>query len=172
MTRRRARELAFRALFQAERGGAPLLTVWDELRADLTEQTPDEAQEAYGDVLDAEGIEFAERLVHTFAANQSELDGILAGALEGWTFSQMSQTDLAVLRLALTELTYEGLPPEVTFEVAVRIAKRYGGEESGRFVNGVLARLSREQLAAKADRDAETDVPDTLAAPKATVGEG
>lgn len=161
MSRRRARELAFRALFQAERGGAPLLTVWEELRADLTEQTPDEAQEAYGDVLGAEGLAFAERLVRTFAAHQDELDGVLAGALEGWTFSQMSQTDLAVLRLALTELTYEDLPPEVTFEVAVRIAKRYGGEESGRFVNGVLARLYRERTleGAAADGEAAAEAP-------------
>lgn len=146
VARRRARELAFRALFQSARGGEPLLAVWQELRDDLTEQTPDEAEEAYGDPLGAEGIAFAERLVAAFAANQEELDAKLAGVLEGWTFSQMSQTDLAVLRLALTELTYEELPPEVTFEVSVRIAKRYGGEESGRFVNGVLARLHRDRI--------------------------
>ncbi len=145
MARRRARELAFRALFQAARGDVPLLNAWADLRADLTEQTPDEAEEVYGEPLGADGLEFAERLVRAFAENQSELDGQLAGALEGWTFAQMSQTDLAVLRLALTELTFENLPPEVTFEVAVRIAKRYGGEESGRFVNGVLARLHRDR---------------------------
>jgi len=145
VARRRARELAFRALFQAARGDVPLLNAWADLRADLTEQTPDEAEEVYGEPLGADGLEFAERLVRAFAENQSELDGQLAGALEGWTFAQMSQTDLAVLRLALTELTFENLPPEVTFEVAVRIAKRYGGEESGRFVNGVLARLHRDR---------------------------
>ena len=146
-TRRRARELAFRALFQAERGDEPLLSVWEGIRDDLTEQTPGEAEEVYGEGLDADGAAFADRLVKTFAEHQAELDGRLAGVLEGWTFSQMSQTDLAVLRLALTELTFEKLPPQVTFEVAVRIAKRYGGEESGRFVNGVLARLHRQGLA-------------------------
>lgn len=144
MARRRARELAFQALFQAERGGENVLEVWRAIRDDFTEQGSEEATEVYGDIPDAEGLTFAERLVMTFAEHQTELDERLAAALEGWTFSQMSQTDLAVLRLALTELTYEDLPPEVTFEVAVRIAKRYGGEESGRFVNGVLARLYRE----------------------------
>ncbi len=143
MARRRARELAFRALFQSERGGEPLLEAWEGIRSDLSEGTGDD--EAYGDPLDAEGIVFAERLVRTFAEHQAELDAKLTDVLEGWTFTQMSQTDLAVLRLALTELTYEDLPPEVTFEVAVRIAKRYGGEESGRFVNGVLARLHRDR---------------------------
>ncbi len=151
MARRRARELAFRALFQSARGGAPLLDVWRDIQGDLTEQTPDEAEEVYGESLGAEGHAFAERLVRAFAEHQSELDAQLAGVLEGWTFAQMSQTDLAVLRLALTEMTYEDLPPEVTFEVAVRIAKRYGGEESGRFVNGVLARLHRDRLQTSQD---------------------
>lgn len=142
-TRRRARELVFRALFQAERGGEPPLEVWEGIRDDLTEQSPEEAEEAYGDLLDPDGTAFAERLVRNYAEHQAELDARLEGVLEGWTFSQMSQTDLAVLRLAVTELTFEDLPPEVTIEVAVRIAKRYGGPESGRFVNGVLARLYR-----------------------------
>ena len=151
MARRRARELAFRALFQSERGGEPPLEAWEGIRSDLSEGTGDD--EAYGDPLDAEGIAFAERLVRTFAEHQAELDAKLADVLEGWTFTQMSQTDLAVLRLALTELTYEDLPPEVTFEVAVRIAKRYGGEESGRFVNGVLARLHRDRQNQDRHRD-------------------
>ena len=57
----------------------------------------------------------------------------------------MAQTDLTVLRIALTEFLYEDdVPKEVTIEVAVRIAKRFGGEESGRFVNGVLAKLYRQ----------------------------
>ena len=157
-TRRRARELAFRALFQAERGGEPLLEAWENIRDDFTEQTPGEAEEAYGESLDADGAAFAERLVRAFAEHQADLDGRLAAVLEGWTFSQMSQTDLAVLRLALTEMTFEALPPEVTFEVAVRIAKRYGGEESGRFVNGVLAKLYREGVSAPKADTAPTEV--------------
>lgn len=147
MARRRARELAFQALFQAARSGESVREVWADIRSDFTEQEGEDATEVYGDIPDAEGLVFAERLVLTFAEHQSELDSKLAAVLEGWTFSQMSQTDLAVLRLALTELTYEDLPPEVTFEVAIRIAKRYGGEESGKFVNGVLARLYRESAA-------------------------
>ena len=57
----------------------------------------------------------------------------------------MAQTDLNVLRLALTELHFEtSVPAEVTIEMAIRIAKKYGGEESGRFVNGILAKLVRD----------------------------
>ena len=60
--------------------------------------------------------------------------------VEGWTFNQMAQTDLNILRLALTELRHFDTPGPVVIEVAVRLAKRFGGEQSGRFVNGVLGR--------------------------------
>ena len=152
MARRKARELAFRTLFQAERGGADLLEVWQQVRADLATETTDEADrdetsqdDAYGDKLDAEGISFASRLLHAFAEHRQEIDRQLGDTIEGWNFTQMAQTDLNVLRLALTELWFEPeVPFEVTIEMAVRIAKKFGGEESGRFVNGVLAKLARE----------------------------
>ena len=145
MARRKARELAFRTLFQAERGAEPLLEVWADVREDLSGQEVEDAEEAYGDVLDGEGILFAERLLKNFDAHREVVDTQLEETLEGWTFTQMAQTDLTVLRLALTEFLYErDIPKEVTIEVAVRIAKRFGGEESGRFVNGVLAKLYRQ----------------------------
>jgi len=148
VARRKARELAFRTLFQAERGSSDLLDVWEQVRLDLSVEE-NEAGEVYGDRLDREGIGFADSLLRTFAAHQEEIDKALDQAIEGWNFVQMAQTDLNVLRLALTELrSSEGVPKEVTIEMAVRIAKKFGGEESGRFVNGVLAKLVREPTSA------------------------
>lgn len=149
MARRRARELAFRTLFQSERGGVPLAEVWEAVRADLALSEPDpDADSTYGDPLDAEGVAFADRLLKAFAKHREEIDRRLDETIEGWSFPQMSQTDLNVLRLALTEFLYEEVPKEVTIEMAVRTAKRFGGEESGRFVNGVLADLYRSLRAA------------------------
>jgi transcription antitermination protein NusB len=139
VARRRARELAFQALFQAERGGSDVLAVWDELRAELVLDDDD----AYGDDLDAETVLLAERLVRAFAERREGIDGELEGLIEGWTFGQMAQTDLNVLRLALAERQALDVPEEVTIEMAVRLAKKFGGEDSGRFVNGVLAKLLR-----------------------------
>lgn len=146
MARRKARELAFRTLFQAERGGGELLEVWQQVRDDLAEELEEGAsEEAYGDRLDQEGIAFAGRLVTAYEGHREEIDERLQATIEGWTFGQMSQTDLTVLRLALAEFLYEpDVPREVTMEMAVRTAKKFGGEESGRFVNGVLARLHRD----------------------------
>lgn len=76
-----------------------------------------------------------------YQAQQQKVDEVLASTIEGWSFGQMAKTDLAVLRLAAYEMLYEPTPYAPLIEVAVKIAKRYGGEDSGRFVNGVLARL-------------------------------
>lgn len=150
MARRKARELAFRTLFQAERGGSDVLEVWRQVQADLALDEPGaELGEVYGETLDAEGVTFAGQLLEHFAQNRARIDATLDEALEGWSFGQMAQTDLNVLRLALSELEL-GTPKEVVIEIAVRIAKKFGGEESGRFVNGVLARLVRQRAAAGA----------------------
>lgn len=152
MARRRARELAFRALFQADRGGVDLDTTWRQVRAELAESGEEDEGEAYGDALDAEALAFAGRLVHAFRDHREEIDAELEDLIEGWSFTQMSQTDLNVLRLAVTELRHEDeVPPRVTLEMAVRLAKRFGGEDSGRFVNGVLGTLYRRMHPRTAD---------------------
>jgi transcription antitermination protein NusB len=139
MGRKQARELAFRTMFQAARGQMPILDVWQQVREDLAETIDDEDELK----ADSDTLEFADRLVTSFSTHQETLDHDLQGFIEGWTFQQMAQTDVNVLRLALTELRYQQGVPEVTLEMAVRLAKKYGGEESGRFVNGVLAKVLR-----------------------------
>lgn len=148
MARRKARELAFRTLFQADRGGEPVEVVWEQVRGDIADDL-DEEETAYGDILDRAGLEFAESLVRAFAENKEAVDNELEAVLEGWTFRQMAQTDLNLLRIALTEMRFlDEAPPEVTIEMAVRLAKKFGGEDSGRFVNGVLGKLYRNAPAA------------------------
>lgn len=137
MARKQARELAFRTLFQAARGQTPLLEVWQQVREDLAETIDDEDDLK----ADAETLAFSDRLIQAYSQHHEQIDRDLQGFIEGWTFQQMAQTDLNVMRLALTELQYEKGVPEVTLEMAVRLAKKYGGDESGRFVNGVLAKV-------------------------------
>jgi transcription antitermination protein NusB len=151
VARRRARELAFRALFQSERGGTPLLEVWRQVREDAVDESESEVDDAYGDALDTATLEFAGELVSAYARNRGAIDDELAELVSGWSFGQMAQTDLNVLRLAATEMRYGPAgPPEVAIEMAVRLAKKFGGEESGRFVNGVLAKLYRRLASERA----------------------
>ena len=71
-----------------------------------------------------------------------ELDSMINADTAGWTTTRMSKTDLTVLRLSLYELKFqEDIPKKVVLNEAVEIAKKYGGADSGSFVNGVLARI-------------------------------
>jgi len=141
--RRQARELAFRTLFQSERGAEPLLDVWRSVRVELAEESEEPEDAVYGEALDHSDLAFAEELLTAYEGDRERLDAELAAAITGWSFGQMSQTDLNVLRIAVTEMRHTGGAPEVAIEMAVRLAKKFGGDESGRFVNGVLAKLHR-----------------------------
>lgn len=159
MGRRQARELAFRTLFQSERGVEPLMDVWRSVRAELAEEADEPDDAVYGEALGPADLAFAEELLQAFAAHKDALDAELAGAVTGWSFGQMAQTDLNVLRLALTELRYGSEPPAVVIEMGVRLAKKFGGDESGRFVNGVLAKLLRAGQAASEASEAVAEAP-------------
>ena len=70
-----------------------------------------------------------------------EIDDKLSAASEGWKLSRMSKVDLAILRLATYELLYDRLPEGVAIGEAVELAKKYGTDRSGSFVNGIMAKL-------------------------------
>ena len=72
-----------------------------------------------------------------------EIDGILNEASKTWKTSRMSRVDLTVLRLAVYEMKFdEDIPEKVAINEAVELAKKYGGDESPAFVNGVLAHVA------------------------------
>ena len=80
--------------------------------------------------------------VEKITAKLPELDARIDSAAEGWKTDRMTKTDLTAIRLALYEIEYdETVPDRVAINEAVELAKKYGGDESGSFVNGVLARL-------------------------------
>jgi N utilization substance protein B len=133
--------------------------VWRSVRQELAEEVDEPEERAYGEPLDASTLQFAQQLVEAYAQNKQQIDARLAETITGWTFGQMSQTDLNVLRLAVTEMSQGDDAPEVAIEMAVRLAKKFGGDESGRFVNGVLAKVLRSGVAATAGAPPTADAP-------------
>lgn len=121
--------------------------MWSSVRTELGEAGEDDVDrsygEAYGDPLDSGGIAFADSLLRSYVEHKELIEGVLGANVSGWSFNQMAQTDLNVLRMAVTEMYFSENPPEVAIEMAVRLAKKFGGDESGRFVNGVLAKVYR-----------------------------
>lgn len=152
MARKQARELAFQTLFQSEQGKLPLEEVWQERRLELTQAKPqgnidleDDTENINIIPVAAETLDFAETILFAFHNHRNEIDKSLQDHIQGWSFNQMAQTDLNVLRLALGEILFKTeTPQEVSIEMAIRLAKKYGGKESGRFVNGVLAKVVKQ----------------------------
>ncbi len=71
-----------------------------------------------------------------------EIDGILSKASEGWKLSRIGRVELTILRLACFEIRFdETVPEKVAINEAVELAKKFGGDESPSFVNGILAKL-------------------------------
>lgn len=87
---------------------------------------------------------FARRLVEGTLAHMDEIDAIIRKTATHWSVERMARTDRNVLRLAVYELLYEtDVPASVTVNEAVELAKQYGDEDSGKFVNGVLGQVLR-----------------------------
>jgi N utilization substance protein B len=87
---------------------------------------------------------FVETLCRGVVERQDELDATIAPHLSGWTVDRLASVDRVILRMALYELRFFATPPGAVINEAVELAKRYGTDESGRFVNGVLGTVYRE----------------------------
>ncbi len=73
---------------------------------------------------------------------RDEIDQMITDSITGWTIDRMGKAELAIIRLAYYEMKYDdSVPQTVAINEAVELAKRYGQESSGSFVNGVLAKL-------------------------------
>lgn len=135
MSRRRARDLAFKALYAAEFGGAPATAALEGLLAAAPDLGGEEA--------------FARRLLQITLEHRGDADALLTRYSPDWPVERMLSTDRNILRLAVCELLYDReTPPAVVISEAVEMAKRYGDENSGRFVNGILGELLRRQVGA------------------------
>ena len=126
--RRRARELALQGLYGWEISGNAIEVVLKRLTDD------GEAEE--------EIITFASELLNRTILNKVTLDEYIASVVENWEFGRIALIDRLILRLALCEfLHFEEIPPKVTINEAIDLAKKYSTSQSGRFVNGILDSL-------------------------------
>ena len=138
--RRLAREHALQALFQIDLtgDGAPevLRGFWE------------------GRAVDPATREFTERLVEGVMRERKRVDERIREVAERWRLERMPVVDRNVLRVAVYELLEGDAPAAVVIDEAIEVAKRYGSEESGSFVHGLLdavrARLARERSGAEA----------------------
>jgi N utilization substance protein B len=93
----------------------------------------------------AEDGAFFQELSHGVMTRLEDVDALLLRYSQEWPLARMASTDRNLLRLAVYELLYRSdIPLEVTVNEAVELAKKYGDDDSGKFVNGVLGTVIRE----------------------------
>lgn len=129
-SRRTSRELALRALFQADVGRMSaeeaIESSWSQAR--YSPQT----------------LAFAQELARGALHHRTHIDSVIEKYARGWTLERMANVDRNILRLAIFELLHlPDIPPSVTVDEAVELAKKYSTAESGHFVNGILGNLIR-----------------------------
>lgn len=132
MSRRLARELALKALFQVDLVGGDGTQVLEYL---FEEDKPLSEVEA-----------FARELVAGTLAHRREIDAEIGRYARDWRLERLAAVDRNILRMAIFELLFRrDVPASVAINEAVELAKTYGEAESGRFVNGILGQLARDR---------------------------
>ena len=136
-SRHLARSIAMQSLFERD--------FFDKKKGALKAIVESNKKE-FGPGLDEE-YPFIDRLMDGTVENLAHIDLIIEKAAPEWPIEQITSVDRAVLRLGLYELLFgprEEVPPKVAINEAIELAKSFGGESSGKFVNGVLGTVYRE----------------------------
>jgi transcription antitermination protein NusB len=136
---RKAREGALQVLFEVDL---------------VRHEVEDVRARQFDQMLLADGFrQFAERLVNGVLAHQDDLDALIAEIAPAWPVPQLPRVDLNILRLALCELLYStDVPVGAVINEAVELAKRYGSENSGKFINGALGTVAARITAGELTR--------------------
>lgn len=134
-SRHRARERSLQILFQWDARKGPIeeaiSSFYDTLYSEQSESRP-------------QPDEFVERLVRGVVENIADIDRRLAQHAENWRIERMPAVDRNVLRLAIYEMMALATPPPVAIDEAIELARRFSGEDSVQFINGVLDAAKRE----------------------------
>ena len=135
MTRRELREHVFLMLFRRD-----FYDSMDELKNQVELYLNDSEQP-----IDDSEQEYLKNKVNAIYEKAELLDQKTNDVAQGWKTKRMSKVDLTIIRLALYEMLYdEDVPEKVAINEAVELAKKFGGDESPSFINGILAKLIKQ----------------------------
>ena len=92
-----------------------------------------------GEIKEEDRIEFASELIDKVLKNSAKLDKMIKDKIENWEFERIALVDKIILKMGLSEILYfPEIPPKVSINEAIEIAKEYCTKSSGKFVNGIL----------------------------------
>lgn len=133
MNRTTMRELAFKLLYSLE------IQKLEELKEQI------DTYIETNDINNDEAIAYIEDAVLGIEKNKKTINELIKNNLKSdWKIERVSKIDLSILKLAIYEIKYKNLPYKVVINEAVELAKKYGEDNSPKFVNGILASIIRE----------------------------
>ena len=131
MSRRELREQIFKMLFRIEFHEG--MEMEEQMRLFLEEE----------EEISKEDSEYIRNKYENIVEHLEEIDASINEKAKGWKTSRMAKVELSLIRLAVYEMKYdEDVPVKVAINEAVELAKKFGGDESPAFVNGILAKLA------------------------------
>ncbi len=143
MSRRQAREAALQALFQLDFNRPDE----EEQREAYETLAIDTAlSEAEGEPLTKKDRSYVESLVSGTRSHLEEIDSMISSHAKGWKLERMAAVDRNLARLAVFEMCFaeDKLAPGIAINEAVELAKKYGTDDSGRYINGILNALVKK----------------------------
>ncbi|MDP8253913.1 MAG: transcription antitermination factor NusB [Candidatus Kaelpia aquatica] len=133
--RTKSREIALKALYRVDISKEPLSEVLDDI---------------LGRERDKDIKKFAQELTTNTLDNISVLDGLITKHALNWKLDRMAAIDRNILRLAGYELLFcSNIPPKVSINEAIELAKKYGDQDSGKFINGILDKIAHLEVSSK-----------------------
>lgn len=141
MSRALAREDAFKLVFEMK-----ISDISAEDALNYLYKTVEKSNEMWAqDFVSAASRKYIEGVVKGIREKEEEINAIIEGKLKDWTIQRISKVNLALLQLSIYEIKYmDDIPYKVSANEAIKLAKEYGGNESGAFINGVLGAVINE----------------------------
>ncbi len=131
--RRVIREKVLQTLYAYKLSNEPIIKVIEQQFAELNHQSAE--------------FNFAKELIERTIQNEAEIDALIKSKIEHWEFERVAVIDKILLRMGICELLYfSDIPPKVTINEAIEIAKSFSTEKSGMFINGVLDAIHKDLL--------------------------
>lgn len=133
MSRKLARESVMQGLYQ--------MAIHNEYEIEMMMKLAEKNHKSLKD------LDYIDNITKSFIEHKETVDENISACLKkGWTLDRIAIVDLAILRLAVTELLYiEDIPMKVAINEAIEIGKRFGTENSGKFISGVLGTISHKE---------------------------
>lgn len=134
MSRTEIRELAFKLIYSLE------------IQSDKELQEQIDLYLEDNNIEEEKAQEYIKDIILGISENEEEIISIIKGILtEKWTIERISKINLSILKLAIYEIKYKEIPFKVEINEAVELAKKYGDETSGKFINGALAKAIQDK---------------------------